>query len=151
MTFLATNNRIVITRANGIPVFDTDNKMPAIIHTLNGGLAIPFRPNSTPLGSANHFIGNVTGGADFIFGQAYVADGNARLWRGMRTSFSGSLICQAGAIASGGRWYLTVQRILTPVIIGGAAYINEQYSCNPFNVQLDAFTLQYKLYIGKFI
>lgn len=61
MSFIATNNRIQITNTNNEVMFDTNNKMPAIVKTISGYI---YANPTTRYKSYN--LGTIPDGANFF-------------------------------------------------------------------------------------
>jgi len=150
MSFYANNDSIKITDASGNTVFDTDRKMPAITNILEGTIIVPARGRTTSQTNILHTISSVDSENNFVLSACKVTGGSSYPWRDTVFNASGSTITNLGWQIISGSWRLGASRTINFEVNGNTLQLREQYY-NLFNtVSLASFTLNYKIYLGRY-
>lgn len=149
MSFTASNDLITITNTSGVEIFNTDWKQPAITSIVSGTLSVP---NRSPVSSTQvvlHDIGAAANNPEFVLASAKVIGGGSYPWADTSFNSSGSVVTNLGWNFTD-TWRLAGARALTFIVSAGRLYVREEYY-NVFpSLALSGFSLQYKVYLGRF-
>lgn len=150
MSFFASNNEIRINNAANVEIFNTDWKQPAITSIVSGTFNLPSR---SPISGAQlilHDIGAAANTPEFVLASAKLTGAGAYPWGDTSFNSSGSVISNLGWNFVSGTWRVSGARTLTFITQSGRLYLREEYY-NVFpTLALSAFSLQYKVYLGRF-
>lgn len=150
MSFYANNNRIYVTNTAGSIVFDTDRQMPAITSVVNGAFSIPARGPGVGQTVAYHDIGSASGSPEFVLGVASITGGSSYPWVNTMFNCSGSVLTNLGWNYTDS-WRLAGARAISFEVLNGRLYIREEYYNQFPTLNLATFTLNYKVYMGRYL
>lgn len=149
MSFFAANDQIRITNADGNTVFDTNWKQPAVTSVIAGSISIPSRGNSG-VTVVNHDLAEAPFNPTFVLATAQIAGGSSYPWVGTTFNSSGSVLSNLGWNFTSGAWRLFGARTATFLVSGGRLILREEFYNQAPTLQLAAYTLTYKVYLGSF-
>lgn len=150
MTFVATNNRIYITNTGGSVVFDTDRQMPAVTSVLTGNIDIPARGPGSGQTTASYYLGAATGNPQFVLSAAIITGSTTYPWVNTMFNSSGSVMTNLGWNYTD-TWRLAGARSVTFVVSGGGLYLQEEFYNQFASINLASFSLNYKVYLGRYV
>lgn len=150
MSFFASNDQIRIVNTAGATIFDTDWKQPAITGIVTGSRNIPSRSPTSGTQVVLHDIGAAPNNPEFVLASAKLTGAGSYPWSDTSFNSSGSVISNLGWNFVSGTWRVSGARALTFVVSSGRLLIREEYY-NVFpTLALSSFTIQFRVYLGRF-
>lgn len=143
MSFHAANNRIALTNRNGETIFDTDRKMPVIVGSLSG--SVHFAGLGDFQSVVNVALGPCDPRVDFVYPTLLVSSSSASQYvnGGIPFSAPGSFLLSAAWQGSS----VYSLSILTVVKDGEMIVMRKRGRIEV----TDGVTVQYKVYLGRFV
>lgn len=141
MSFLATNDRILVTNPAANTVFDTNNKMPVIIGSFSGSVYYA----GINFDTYNTVVGTVPAGADFLFPTfTFTAVSNPIFPAGIPISAPGQTIVTL--TVAGGTSLFSISTI--GALISGTQVILRKKGRIESS---SGITVNYRIYVGKYV
>jgi hypothetical protein len=150
MSFTASNDRIIVSDANDLVVFDTDRKMPAITSVVSGTFNLSSRGTGQSQTVVNHLLANIQYNPEFVLAVASISGSASYPWVGTMFNSSGSTITNLSWGFTSGAWRLGAARAITFEVINNQLFLREEYfNVNP-TLAIAAVSLEYKAYLGSY-
>lgn len=149
MSFQASNNKISVSNSAGSVIFDTDRKMPAVTSILSGNIALPSR-GGTGQTVTHHYLGAASGNPEFVLASSIITGSTSYPWVNTMLNTSGSTVTNLGWNYTD-TWRLAGARAVTFEVISGGLYLREEYYNQFPTLQLASFSLNYKVYLGRYV